>query len=96
MEDRLRTLLSLLGRPEDGGWRPEEAGRRSEDKGEIREDHIEDIGSSNDTLQYLSQLERVARKLKDQLIRQKQESSSSDHLPSKRQAIKPKNEESEC
>ena len=49
-------------------------------------------GTPGDTLQYLSQLEMVARKLKHQLIKQKQD----DRQPTSETKIYKAQEESEC
>ena len=65
VDERLETLLHLLGGARQGGGRnvsqliPPEMG-------------VPGQGGDRDTLQYLSQLEMVARKLKHQLIKQKQ------------------------
>ena len=65
VDERLETLLHLLGGARQGGGRsmsqliPPDMGGAGP-------------GGDRDTLQYLSQLEMVARKLKHQLIKQKQ------------------------
>jgi len=51
-------------------------------------------GTPNDTLQYLSQLELVARKLKDQLMRQKQDDVRQNARDNKNPYETP--DESEC
>ena len=62
VDERLETLLHLLG----GARR----GPVTTNNSTLPPDLV--AGTPNDTLQYLSQLELVARKLKDQLMRQKQ------------------------
>ena len=64
VEDRLRTLLCLLEGSNGGG---------GGGGGVVRPNGPDLVaGTPGDTLQYLSQLETVARKLKDQIMRQKQ------------------------
>jgi len=67
VDERLETLLQLLG-----GARTSSGSSNSSGAGGAAPDIVAGTGSPSDTLQYLSQLESVARKLKDQLIRQNQ------------------------
>jgi len=80
VDERLETLLHLLG-----------GGRNGSVVAPGGPDLV--AGTPNDTLQYLSQLELVARKLKDQLMRQKQD----EQIPSEpKLPYKGPQEESDC
>merc|ERR1711997_259582 len=83
VDQRLETLLHLLG-----GSRPGSIANSSPNI--IPPDLVS--GTPGDTLQYLSQLEMVARKLKHQLIKQKQD----DRLPASEGKSYKTQEESEC
>ena len=66
VDERLETLLHLLGGARQAG------GRSGSQTGLLSPEVMGGPGGERDTLQYLSQLEQVARKLKHQLIKQKQ------------------------
>jgi len=84
VDERLETLLHLLG----GARR----GPATNNNPSLPPDLV--AGTPNDTLQYLSQLELVARKLKDQLMRQKQDDVRQNTRDNKNAYETP--DESEC